>query len=181
MDGTAVRKALSGTAAAIVLPIVLLGGLSACTAIPNTTASPTPSASASPTPTATPTPTRPGRQRHRDAIGDRVGALSGAWMGTWTNETPAAVGTFTLTWAQQGTLLVGAIGVTGSNCISAGNVTGNVDGTKISFGAVEGTKTITVRGYGVRPHHVRHVLERVRAVQGHLVRRQGLSGPGRLR
>jgi len=145
MDGTAVRKALSGTAAAIVLPIVLLGGLSACNAIPNTTASPTPSASASPTPTATPTAT-PVVTPTATPSATGLGALSGAWMGTWTNETPAAVGTFTLTWAQQGTLLVGAIGVTGSNCISAGNVTGNVDGTKISFGAVEGTKTITYVG-----------------------------------
>src|SRR6185436_6353929 len=145
MDGTAVRKALSGTAAAIVLPIVLLGGLSACTAIPNTTASPTPSASATPTATPTPTPT-PVVSATATPSATGLGALSGAWMGTWTNETPAAVGTFTLTWAQQGTLLVGAIGVTGSNCISAGNVTGNVDGTKISFGAVEGTKTITYVG-----------------------------------
>jgi hypothetical protein len=143
MVGTAVRKVLFGTAAAI----VLLGSLSACALVnPNATASATPSATASPTPsptptvTATPTPTP-------TASATGLGALSGAWKGTWTNETPTpAVGTFTLTWAQQGTLLVGAIGVTGSNCIAAGNVTGNVDGSKISFGAVEGTKLITYVG-----------------------------------
>ena len=146
MDGTAVRKALFGTAAAIVLPIVLLGGLSACTAVsPNTAASPTVSPTETPTPTPTATPS-PVASPTATPSATGLGALTGAWMGTWTNETPAAVGTFTLTWAQQGTLLVGAIGVTGSNCISAGNVTGNVDGTKISFGAVEGTKTITYVG-----------------------------------
>ena len=142
MDGTAVRKVASGITAAV----VLLGGLSACTAInanPGASATPsaTPSVMASPTPTPTTSATASATP---SATG--LGALSGAWMGTWTNETPAAVGTFTLTWAQQGTLLVGAIGVTGSNCISAGNVTGNLDGNKISFGAVEGTKTITYVG-----------------------------------
>jgi hypothetical protein len=142
MDGTAVRKVTSGIAAAV----VLLGGLSACTAInPNPGASATPSATPSVTASPTPTPTTAATATATPSA-TGLGALSGAWMGTWTNETPAAVGTFTLTWAQQGTLLVGAIGVTGSNCISAGNVTGNLDGNKISFGAVEGTKTITYVG-----------------------------------
>ena len=58
-----------------------------------------------------------------------LGSLTGAWKGTWTNTSPqTAVGTFVLTWAQQGNLVFGAIGVTGSNCLSAGNVTGNLDG-----------------------------------------------------
>ena len=144
MVGTAVRKVASSITAAV----VLLGGLSACTAInANPGASATPSASATPTPTPTPVVTpsaSPVPSATPSATG--LGALSGAWMGTWANESPAAVGTFTLTWAQQGSLLVGAIGVTGSNCISAGNVTGNIDGNKISFGAVEGTKTITYVG-----------------------------------
>jgi hypothetical protein len=144
MVGTAVRKVALGTAAAI----VLLGGLSACTAInANPGASATPSATASPTPSPTLTATvTPAATATATPSATGLGALSGAWMGTWANETPAAIGTFTLTWAQQGTLLVGAIGVTGSNCISAGNVTGNLDGNKISFGAVEGTKTITYVG-----------------------------------
>jgi hypothetical protein len=143
MVGTAVRKVLFGTAATI----VLLGGLSACTAVnPNTGASPTPSVTASPTSSPSPVVT-PSATSTPNPSATGLGALSGAWMGTWTNETPTpAVGTFTLTWAQQGTLLVGAIGVTGSNCIAAGNVTGSVDGNKISFGAVEGTKLITYVG-----------------------------------
>jgi hypothetical protein len=76
-----------------------------------------------------------------------LGSLSGTWKGTWTNETPfAAVGTFTLTWAQQGTKLYGALGVEGSNCLTAGNVTGTIAGNKISFGAVEGDVTIEYVG-----------------------------------
>ena len=69
LDGTAV-EALCGTAAAIVLPIVLLGGLSGCTAIPNTTASPhaerlgTAHADRDADPDT-------GRHPHRDALGDR--------------------------------------------------------------------------------------------------------------
>ena len=76
-----------------------------------------------------------------------LGSLTGAWKGTWTNTSPqTAVGTFVLTWAQQGNLLFGAIGVIGSNCIDAGNVSGNVDGSKISFGAVEGDTSIFYDG-----------------------------------
>ena len=144
MVGTAVRKVLSGTAAAI----ALLATLSACaTATPNAAASPTPTATAEPSPSAVPTPSLTTATVTPSATPTGLGALTGTWKGTWTNETPtAAVGTFTLTWVQQGSLVVGALGVTGSNCISAGNVTGNVDGTKISFGAVEGNKLITYVG-----------------------------------
>ena len=59
-------------------------------------------------------------------------------------------------------------------------MTGNVDGTKISFGAVEGTKTITYVGT-VSGRTMSGTYSSEWAVQGHLVRRQGLSGRGRLR
>jgi hypothetical protein len=97
---------------------------------PSATAATEPSSTASPRPSTTP-----------------LGSLSGTWKGTWTNEEPfAAVGTFTLTWAQQGTKLYGALGVDGSNCVTAGNVTGTVNGNRISFGAVEGDVTIEYVG-----------------------------------
>jgi hypothetical protein len=72
-----------------------------------------------------------------------LGPLSGAWTGTWNNTSPiTAVGTFTLAWAQQGDKLYGALSVTGSNCLRAGNVTGTVSGNRLSFGAVDGDTTI---------------------------------------
>lgn len=130
MVGTAVRKVLLAITAATAALLFAAGCASAApSASPSVTASPLVAASTAPaSPTSTPTPTA-----------NTLGSLTGAWRGTWINESPQrAVGTFTLTWAQQGNLLVGAIGVAGSDCISDGDVTGNVDGDKISFGAVKG-------------------------------------------
>ncbi|MCI0685626.1 MAG: hypothetical protein L0Y54_00070 [Sporichthyaceae bacterium] len=111
------------------------------TANPNGAALPT--ASASETPAATSAEVTPSPS----PIVATLGSLTGAWKGTWTNTSPqTAVGTFVLTWAQQGNLVFGAIGVTGSNCLDAGNVTGNIDGSKISFGAVEGDTEIFYEG-----------------------------------
>jgi hypothetical protein len=122
--------------------VAVLVAATACTALnPNASASPSASATASPADTpsasANPSPTTV----------SQLGPLTGAWKGTWTNREPQiAIGTFVLTWAQQGDLLFGAIGVTGSNCIKAGNVTGNVAGSRISFGAVEGGTSIQYDG-----------------------------------
>jgi hypothetical protein len=72
-----------------------------------------------------------------------LGPLSGTWSGTWNNTSPiTAVGKFTLAWAQQGDKLYGALSVTGSNCLRAGNVTGSVSGNRLSFGAVDGDTSI---------------------------------------
>jgi hypothetical protein len=145
MIGSAVRKAVTATAVAA----VLVATLGACTTVdPNATASPSVTdSSASPTPEVTTANATPVTPSPSATTGGALGALTGAWKGTWINETPqTAVGTFTLTWAQQGSQLFGAIGVTGSNCLSAGNVTGDVDGNKITFGAVEGNNMITYVG-----------------------------------
>jgi hypothetical protein len=121
--------------------VAVLVAATACNALnPNASASPSASASASPTATISPSPSP-------TPPCCTLGPLSGAWKGTWTNREPTiAIGTFTLTWAQQGDLLFGAIGVSGSNCIKAGNVTGNVSGNRISFGAVEGGTSIQYDG-----------------------------------
>jgi hypothetical protein len=126
--------------AAMVCGVALLAAMGGCST-PNSNAgeAPGPSISASPsevTVTLSPTP-----------FASTLGDLTGAWKGSWTNTSPqTAVGTFVLTWAQQGSLLFGAIGVSGSNCIDAGNVSGQVDGSKISFGAVEGDTSIFYEG-----------------------------------
>jgi hypothetical protein len=139
-------RALALVAAGAVMVVALAGcgrtiGPPQATPTPTTATTLGPTATvattgATPTPTGTPTPaTTP------------LGPLSGTWAGTWTNTTPiAATGTFTLAWAQQGTKVYGALSVTGSNCLRAGNVTGNIIGDKLSFGAVDGTTTIDYNG-----------------------------------
>jgi hypothetical protein len=120
--------------------VAVLVAATACNAL-NPNASPSPSTSVSALPATTTAASTP------SPTSGQLGPLTGAWKGTWTNREPQiAIGTFTLTWAQQGDLLFGAIGVTGSNCIKAGNVTGNVSGSRISFGAVEGGTSIQYDG-----------------------------------
>jgi hypothetical protein len=109
-------------------------GASATPAAPTATATPTPTPAVTPTPkpTATATP---------------LGPLTGTWTGTWTNTAPVSgTGTFTLTWAQEGSRVVGAINILGSDCVTAGNVDGTAVGTHLRFGAVEGADTIEYDG-----------------------------------
>jgi len=138
-------RALALVAAGAVMVVALAGcdrmvGSPQATSTPTVTATTEPAAtataSATPTPTRSPTPsTTP------------LGPLSGTWTGTWTNTTPIpATGTFTLAWAQQGDKVYGALSVTGSNCLRAGNVSGNIMGTRLSFGAVDGATTIQYSG-----------------------------------
>jgi hypothetical protein len=122
--------------------VVALAGCDRLVGSPQATPTPTvtttlePTATATPTSTGTPTPSA-----------TPLGPLSGTWAGTWTNTTPiAATGTFTLAWAQQGDKVYGALSVTGSNCLRAGNVTGNIIGDRLSFGAVDGATTIDYNG-----------------------------------
>jgi len=104
-------------------------------ATPTVTATPTPTPSVVPT---TPTPT---------VTSTPQGPLSGQWDGVWTNTAPVTGGgTFTLTWAQVGSRVVGAISVEGSNCVTAGNVDGTAVGKRLRFGAVEGADTIEYEG-----------------------------------
>jgi hypothetical protein len=127
--------------------LVLVAALAGCVqnpASPEESASATESSAPTPTPTevqtpvADPTPTM-------DAT--PLGPLSGTWEGTWVNTTPtAAIGTFQLVWAQQGDNLFGALTVVGSNCLQSGNVTGEIVGKRLSFGAVEGDTTIEYTG-----------------------------------
>jgi hypothetical protein len=144
------RKVLLGTASTA----VLLVALTACaTTPPGSSPSPTPSVTASDLPSATASASTaasasasPSGSPGPSASGN-LGALTGSWKGTWVNESPqTAVGTFTLSWAQQGNNLFGAIGVVGSTCLSGGNVTGTVNGNSLSFGAVEGSNMINYTG-----------------------------------
>jgi hypothetical protein len=95
-----------------------------------TTAAPTPTATPTPTPSASTAPT-----------------LAGTWNGTWQDVTPDQVsGTFVLTWSQNGSSLNGGIVVKGTPCLTIAVVTGTVNGSTLSFGAVSGKHTVVYNG-----------------------------------
>ena len=102
--------------------------------------------------TGAPTPTTPGRQVPSGATSispssEATGTVSGTWDGQWqTDRTPEAIGSFHVTFVQDGTKLSGPIQITGTPCITSGTITGTVDGNAIRFGAVHGQQTITYTG-----------------------------------
>lgn len=154
MIRTPYPRRTSRTVALVAGALMLVAALAACSALPaaSPTESPSPEATenASPEPTESPTTTAaatetPSPTPTMDAT--PLGPLSGTWEGTWVNTTPtAAIGTFRLVWAQQGDRLFGALTVVGSNCLEAGNVTGEIAGKGLSFGAIEGDTTIQYTG-----------------------------------
>jgi hypothetical protein len=150
MTGMLTRNG-SRVVVALAVGVAMVAGLAGCgewspwaepaaTGAPAQSVAPTETATATPAPTvtATPTPT---------VQSTPLGPLSGSWQGTWVNTavTPGT-GTFTLTWAQQGSRVVGAISVEGSNCLRNGNVDGTAIGTRIRFGAVQGSVTVEYDG-----------------------------------
>ncbi len=93
-----------------------------------------PTAISSPVPSASPAPSAPA-------------GLAGTWNGTWQDVTPDQVaGTFALTWTQNGSTLTGSILVKGTPCLTAAAVSGTINGSTISFGAVSGTQTVVYDG-----------------------------------
>jgi hypothetical protein len=98
------------------------------------------------------TPTSPRGQSSSSPVSpspsiDAVGTVSGTWDGQWqTDRTPEAIGSFHVTFVQDGTKLSGPIQITGTPCITTGTITGTVDGNAIRFGAVHGQQTITYTG-----------------------------------
>lgn len=73
--------------------------------------------------------------------------LAGTWSGSWANQTPdRSTGGFTLTWAQNGATLTGSITITGTPCLTGGSITGSVNGSTITFGAVNGEVTVRYVG-----------------------------------
>jgi hypothetical protein len=73
--------------------------------------------------------------------------LGGTWHGTWTNTTPdKSSGTFVINWTQNGSALSGSIVVKGTPCLGNATITGALDGSAISFGAVSGATNIAYDG-----------------------------------
>jgi hypothetical protein len=78
--------------------------------------------------------------------------LTGTWVGTWTRTSPAipGAGDLTLTVQQQGNTILGTVTETGSACITTAEVTGNVNGSTVTFqfsnGGVSASYTATLSG-----------------------------------
>jgi hypothetical protein len=71
----------------------------------------------------------------------------GRWNGTWTTTSgPAGSGGFRIDFTQSGNDLTGAIVIAGTPCITTGTITGTLSGNTISFGAVQGSQTISYSG-----------------------------------
>jgi hypothetical protein len=78
---------------------------------------------------------------------DAAFGLGGIWGGEYVStSTPGSTGTFILDWTQTGSALSGTISVTNTPCVSEGTITGTVEGSQITFGAVEGAYSIAYEG-----------------------------------
>ena len=74
-------------------------------------------------------------------------SVEGNWSGTWTSETHlGSAGTFTMDFTLSGDALEGPIEIAGSECLSAGTITGTLAGSQIQFGAVEGAQSVSYEG-----------------------------------
>ncbi len=71
--------------------------------------------------------------------------LTGDWRGPWTDATGAS-GEATLSLTQSGSSINGTVSVTGDDCLSAGNVTGNVSGNRANLSIRSGGETVTLNG-----------------------------------
>jgi hypothetical protein len=68
------------------------------------------------------------------------------WHGTWQSSDYPIAGTFEMRYQIDGTVLSGEVSIAGSDCTSAGAVTGTTDGTMITFGTVAVEQAITWQG-----------------------------------
>lgn len=77
------------------------------------------------------------------AVGSATSGVGGAWSGTYGG---AYHGTFTLHWTQTGSKLHGSIKISYSGQSATTTVTGKMNGSDISFGAVGPTGVISYTG-----------------------------------
>lgn len=104
-------------------------------------------ATATPVPIPAPTPSEAPPVADTPSAAPTALGLGGQWTGTWADTSPdTSSGTFSLTWTQTGNNLAGTITVKGTPCLSGATVTGTINGSAISFGAVSGRITVTYDG-----------------------------------
>jgi hypothetical protein len=131
--------------------VALVGALlvAACNGTPVATApTPTPASTAVPAPTATAAVVATAAPTASPSNAPSASSsIAGAWNGTWSSQKyPGLTGHFALTFVQQGSALSGTISITGSSCISGATLTGQLTGTQITFGVVQGAETVAYSG-----------------------------------
>jgi hypothetical protein len=77
--------------------------------------------------------------------GSNAVALDGKWNGTWTANSNAGSGTFSVTFNQNGSSLNGTLSISVS-CLDGAKVTGTVNGSSIDFGSVQGQCQVDYKG-----------------------------------
>lgn len=74
-------------------------------------------------------------------------SITGTWNGVWSSDQYAGLtGGFSLTFVQRGSSLSGTIVISGSSCISGATISGQLSGSRITFGAVKGAETVAYEG-----------------------------------
>ena len=66
--------------------------------------------------------------------------LTGTWVGFWDSDEPGYSGGVTLNLVQEGSTISGTATITNSYCISGGTISGNVEGSIVTFGVVSVTE-----------------------------------------
>ena len=88
-----------------------------------------------------PTPASPTAQSPSPPASKGGGGVVGTWKGTWRSTSPpGASGAFKMRLTVSSGKLSGTISVTNTPCISKGTVNGAVQGGRIKFGAVKGSR-----------------------------------------
>jgi hypothetical protein len=76
--------------------------------------------------------------------GGSSSALDGTWNGTW-KDTANDTGTFSVDFAQNGSSLNGTLSIS-VTCLDGAKVTGQVNGSSIEFGSVQGQCQVDYKG-----------------------------------
>ncbi len=71
--------------------------------------------------------------------------LTGDWKGTWS-DSAGNTGEATFSLTQSGSNITGTVSVTGDDCLTRGNVTGNVSGSTTNLSIQSGAETVTLNG-----------------------------------
>ena len=77
--------------------------------------------------------------------GGSAATIDGKWNGSWTANSNAGTGTFSVTFNQNGSSLNGTLSISVS-CLDGAKVTGKVNGNSIDFGSVQGQCQVDYTG-----------------------------------
>lgn len=72
--------------------------------------------------------------------------LDGSWRGTWSSSSDRGGGMVSATFTRSETAITGRVTIGGSPCLTSGNITGEVTGSSVTFGAVQGSDRVNFTG-----------------------------------